>query len=251
MPCYRRNLATPLSDNHDRAARAHRSRFLPPFVRPGWLVPGGLRQEHGSIHRSRKSALLHPDNMATPRSTIAMRSRRAPTSGEAYYRLGLALLKQNQMGEAYQAFNHAVPAQSHEHAAPKCNLAISSLAIYARDPRHPAALYKQAQSMADAAAGAGRQSGGRAAHQRRPGADRQSAGQRCGSAAGSGEHLAPNNAEVAGGLAQALLRDNQPDEAEKTARQTVEQHPQIQPGLRSACTRFMARNKTGKRRRRC
>ena len=33
--------------------------------------------------------------------------KKTPGSGEAYYRLGLALLKQNQMGEAYQAFNRA------------------------------------------------------------------------------------------------------------------------------------------------
>src|SRR5208282_2040606 len=34
--------------------------------------------------------------------------KKSPDSGEAYYRMGLALLRQNQVGESYQAFNHAV-----------------------------------------------------------------------------------------------------------------------------------------------
>ena len=42
--------------------------------------------------------------------------------------------------------------------------------------------------------------------------------------------LAPDNADAAVGLAQALFRDNQPEEGERTARQAVERHPQFASG---------------------
>jgi tetratricopeptide (TPR) repeat protein len=150
--------------------------------------------------------------------------KKSPESGEAYYRLGLALLKQNQVGEAYQAFNHAVPL-SPKNIRAKIQLANISLASYVRDPRHPPALYKQAQSMDEELLAPGgdrveglRIKGDLAMIDNQPGnaveALREAA------------RLAPNNAEVEVGLGQALLRDNQPGEAEKTALEAVEQHPQ-------------------------
>ena len=57
-------------------------------------------------------------------------------------------MKQNQVGDAYQSFNHAV-SLSPKNIPAKIQLANLSLAIYARDPKHPAVLYKQAQSIAD------------------------------------------------------------------------------------------------------
>jgi tetratricopeptide (TPR) repeat protein len=153
--------------------------------------------------------------------------KKSPTSGEAYYRLGLALLKQNQIGEAYQAFNHAVRLNPQNIPA-KVQFGDLSLAIYARDPKHPAALYTQAQSVADALLAPGgnrveglRLKGALALVDNHPGNAVE--------ALREAGHLAPDNAEVAGGMAQALLRDNQPDEAEKTARQAVERHPQYNP----------------------
>lgn len=153
--------------------------------------------------------------------------KKSPDSGEAYYRLGLALLKQNQIGEAYQAFNHAVPL-SPKNIRAKIQLGALSLAIYTRDPRHPVALYKQAQSMADELLA--------------PGADRVE-GLRLKAAIAmidnqastaveylrEAQGIAPKNAEVAGALAEALARNNQADAAEKMARQTVEQHPKYAP----------------------
>src|ERR1700744_4453769 len=56
--------------------------------------------------------------------------KKSPNSGEAYYRLGLALLKQNQVGEAYQAFNHAASLDPKNMRA-KIQLANLSLTIYA------------------------------------------------------------------------------------------------------------------------
>jgi tetratricopeptide (TPR) repeat protein len=150
--------------------------------------------------------------------------KKSPNSGDAYYRLGLALLKQNQVGEAYQAFNHAVSLDPKNIPA-KIQLANLSLVVYARDPRHPAALYKQADSIADELLAPG---GERVPGLRIKGAlaliDNQSG--KAVEALREAARLAPDNEEVGGELAQALLRDNQPDEAEKTARQTVAQHPQ-------------------------
>ncbi len=149
--------------------------------------------------------------------------KKTPNSGEAYYRLGLVLLRQNQLGDAYQAFNHAVQLSPTNMPA-KVQFGDLSLAIYARDPRHPAALYKQAESMADALLGPGgnrveglRIKGALAVIDNHPGNAVE--------ALREAQHLAPNNAAVAGGLAQALLLDNQTDDAEKTARQTLESHP--------------------------
>ena len=150
--------------------------------------------------------------------------KKSPNSGEAYYRLGLALLKQSQLGEAYQALSHAV-SLSPQNVAAKIQLANASLAIYARDPKHPAVLYKQAQTIADQLQLPGgdrvqglRIKGALALIDNQPGNAVQSLREAAG--------IAPDNADVGGELAQALLRDNQPDEAEKTARQSVEKHPQ-------------------------
>ncbi|MGB6944966.1 MAG: tetratricopeptide repeat protein [Bryobacteraceae bacterium] len=149
--------------------------------------------------------------------------KKSPNSGEAYYRLGLALLKQGQGGEAYQSLEHAVTF-SPKNTDAKIQLANLALIIYARDPKHPPVLYKQAQSMTDQlmAPGGDHVQGLRiraalALVDNKPGDAVQALREAGG--------IAPNNADVQGELAQALLRDNQPDEAEKTARQTVQQHP--------------------------
>src|SRR5690242_10357645 len=59
--------------------------------------------------------------------------QKEPNSGEAYYRLGLVLMKQNQVGEAYQSFNHAV-SLAPKNVPAKIQLGQLSLAIYSRDP---------------------------------------------------------------------------------------------------------------------
>jgi tetratricopeptide (TPR) repeat protein len=153
--------------------------------------------------------------------------KKSPNSGEAYYRLALALLKQNQVNDAYQAMSRAVRLSPKNNAA-KAQFASLSLAGYARDPKHPAVLYKQAQSLAD--------------QLMEPGGDRMEGLRIKGDLALIDNHpgdavkylrqalaIAPNNAAAAGGLAQALLRDNQPEEAERTAREAVQHHPQYAP----------------------
>ncbi len=153
--------------------------------------------------------------------------KKNPSSGEAYYRLGIALLKQNQVAEAYQSFNHAV-SLSPKNIRAKVQLANLALASYVRDPRHPVALYKQTQTLSWRTDGA---RGDQVEGLRLKGAlaliDNQpdSAVKTLQEAA----RIAPNNAEVGSGLAQALLRDNQPEQAEQMARLTMQKHPQYDP----------------------
>ncbi len=151
--------------------------------------------------------------------------KKDPVSGEAYYRLGLALLRQGNAADAYQSLTHAVALNPKNNPA-KVELANLSLAGYVRDPKHPAALYNQAQTLADQLTAPGgdraeglRVKGAIALIDNHPGAAvdlfRQALG------------LAPNSADAAVGLAQALFRDNQPEEGERTAREAVERHPQL------------------------
>lgn len=146
-------------------------------------------------------------------------------SGEAYYRLGLAFLKESKVADAYQALSNAVRLDLKNNPA-KVALANLSLAIYSRDPKRPAILYKQAEKLADQLTGPGgnpaeglRLKGLIAMADNHPGIAVDSFRQSLG--------LAPDTAEVSVGLAQALFRDNQPEEGERTAREAVERHPQF------------------------
>ena len=153
--------------------------------------------------------------------------KKTPGSGEAHYRLGLALLKQNQVIGAYQAFKDAV-SLSPENLAAKIQLANLSLAIYTRDPKRPAVLYNQAEKIATELLKPGgdrveglRIQGGLALIDNKPGSAVD--------ALREAARLAPNNSEVGASLAQALLRDNQPEEAQKIARQIVNRDPKYAP----------------------
>ncbi len=150
--------------------------------------------------------------------------KKSPNSGDAYYHLGLTLEKQNQVGNAYQAFGRAVSLDA-KNVPAKIQLANLALIIYTRDAKHPPAFYKQAMAIADEllAPGGNRMEGLRlkgalSLIDNQPGAAVQSLREAAG--------IAPGNAEVQSDLARALLRDNQIDESEKTARQTLDQHPQ-------------------------
>jgi tetratricopeptide (TPR) repeat protein len=147
------------------------------------------------------------------------------SSGEGYYRLGLAFLKEGKIADAYQNLSNAVRLDPKNNPA-KIALANLSLAIYARDPKRPAVLYKQAETLSDQLTAPGgnpaeglRLKGVIALADNHPGIAVDSFRQSL--------RLAPDNGEVSVGLAQALFRDNQPDEGERTARETVERHPQF------------------------
>jgi tetratricopeptide (TPR) repeat protein len=227
--CYRRNLAVPLSTHHSFGyARVNTTSAILPailcVVACLFLVACG---KSTAQYIDRGNQLFASGQYGDAALNYRNAIKKTPTSGEAYYRLGLALLKQNQVGDAYQSFNHAVQLSPRNIPA-KVQFGDLALAIYARDPKHPAALYTQAQSMADALLAPGgdrvqglRLKGALALVDNHPGNAVE--------ALREAGRLAPNNAEVAGGMAEALLRDNQPEEAEKLARQTVERHPQFNP----------------------
>jgi tetratricopeptide (TPR) repeat protein len=164
--------------------------------------------------------------------------KKDPESGEAYYRLGLSLLRQGKASEAYQALNRAVTLDPKNNRA-KIDLANLCLAGYVRDPKHPEILYKQAQTMADQLTAPGgnpaeglRVKGTLALIDNHPGmaidAFREAL------------RLAQDNSESAVGLAQALLRDNQPEEGERTLRQTMERHPQFAPAYETLYSYYSA-----------
>lgn len=213
-PCYRRNLTPP-------------RRVLAIF---GTLILFCLASCSKSAKQyiDRGNQLFDSGKYADATLNYRNAIQKSPDSGEAYYRLGLALIKQNQLGEAYQSFNHAVSLDPKNIEA-KIQLGQLSLLIYARDPKHPAVLYNQAKAMSDRllAAGGDRVEGlklkaGLALLDNQP----DNAVELLREAA----RLAPSNAEVQGELAQALARDNQPEEAEKTALQAVNHHPDFNPG---------------------
>jgi tetratricopeptide (TPR) repeat protein len=160
-------------------------------------------------------------------------------SGEAYHLLGEALLKTGKVGEAYQALSTAVRLDPKNNSA-KVDLANLSLAIYARDPKHPAIVYKQAQTLADDLMAPGgkpveglRIKGVIALDDNHPGMAvdwfRQSL------------KLAPDNVEVLVGLAQALFRDNQPEEGERMARQAIDHHPQADAAYQTLYAYYTAK----------
>jgi tetratricopeptide (TPR) repeat protein len=170
--------------------------------------------------------------------------QKSPNSGEAYYRLGLSLLKQGQGVEAYQAFNHAVTLDPKNMPA-KVQLGELAFAIYARDPKHPAVLYNQAHSIADQLLGPGgdrveglKLKSALALVDRQPGAAVDSMREAV--------KLAPDNPEVAGELAQALLRDNQPEEAEKVALQSLEHDPKYAQGYELLYSLYISQQNWGK-----
>jgi tetratricopeptide (TPR) repeat protein len=153
--------------------------------------------------------------------------KKSPVSGEAYYRLGLTLLKKGKAGEAYQTLSHAVTLDPKNNQA-KVDFANLCLAVYVRDPKHPAVLYKQAQTMADQLMAAGgnpmegwRVKGTLAMLDNHTGAAIDSYRQAL--------RLAPDNPEISVALSEALFRDNQPAEGEALARQTMQRHPEYTP----------------------
>jgi len=154
--------------------------------------------------------------------------KKSPQSGEAYYRLGLTFLRQGNASEAYQALNRAVTLDPKNNSA-KVDFANLCLAVYVRDPRHPAVLYNQAQNMANDLIS----KGGNAADGQRLKGTIALIDNHPGMAIDAFREalrLQPNSPEAEVGLAQSLLRDNQPEEGERVARQTVDAHPQFGPG---------------------
>jgi len=148
-------------------------------------------------------------------------------SGDAYYRLSLALIKLNQGVEAYQDLSRAVTLNP-DNADAKVELATLCLAVYARDSRHPAVLYNQAKSLTDQllaknpnSAEGLRLKGAIALIDNRPSEAAESLRRAL--------VIAPNSMQVKTDLAEALLKDNRLEEGERVAKEAIAKHPQYAP----------------------
>lgn len=153
--------------------------------------------------------------------------KRDERSGEAYYRLALVMVKQSRGPEAYQDLNQAVNL-SPDNVAAKVELASLCIAAYARDSRHPAALYKQAVSLTDqllaknAKSAEGLRLKGSIAMLDNQPAEAVKDFQK-------GLAAAPESLELPTDLAEALLKDGQLEEGERAARSAISKHPQYAP----------------------
>lgn len=167
--------------------------------------------------------------------------QKRPNSGEAYYRLGLALFKQSKLVDAYQAFSHAVALDPKDTDA-KIQLGGLALGFYRRTPTHPAEFYNLAAKLADQllAPGGNRAEGLRlkaalALTDKHPDTAIQMLRE--------AERLEPNNADITSELAAALMSGNQADEAEKIARASVQQHPQYNGAYQILLTLYGSQQK--------
>ncbi|HLG95846.1 MAG TPA: tetratricopeptide repeat protein [Bryobacteraceae bacterium] len=153
--------------------------------------------------------------------------KKDPKSGEAYYRLALALLRTNKTPEGYQSLLHAVELSPNNLDA-KVELANLSLTAYAQNPAHPASFYNQVVKLSDQllAANANSPEGLRLK----------------GAIAALDNHMgdavnyfrralqaAPGKPDIQTTLAGLLLRDNQPEEGERLAKDAIAHHPDYGP----------------------
>ncbi len=153
--------------------------------------------------------------------------KKDPRSGEAYYRLALALLKTNKLSDAYQMLIQAV-AFSPQNIPAKVQLADLSLNAYVQNPSHPAQFYNRANTLAKDLLAANPNS----ADGLRLQAEIALIDNRPAEAVElfrKALRIAPNSTGTQLGLAQALFRDNQPSEGEKEAKEVVARHPQFAP----------------------
>ncbi|HYL37906.1 MAG TPA: tetratricopeptide repeat protein [Bryobacteraceae bacterium] len=152
--------------------------------------------------------------------------KKDPKSGEAYYRLALAQLKLGKLPDAYQALNRAVEL-SPQNAPAKVELAAISLTAYTRDPRHPAALYNRAVALSNELLALNPKSAdglrlkGEIAIVDKRYKEAMEAFRQAQQSSGAPE----NQFE----LAEAMLLDNQPEEAERQAKAAIAQYPTFTP----------------------
>ncbi len=153
--------------------------------------------------------------------------KKDPKSGEAFYRLAQALFRTNKVGDGYQSLLRAVELSPDDTTA-KVELANLSLAVYRQNSQHPAAFYDRAVKIADQLLASNADSvdglrlkGAIALTDNRPGQAVEFF--RHAVQASSG---AP---DVETALAEALLRDNQPEEGLKEALDAIAHHPEFGP----------------------
>lgn len=189
------------------------------------LCSSACRSSQTYIERGNQqfTAGKYEDAVISYRNALKRDSR----SGEAYYRLGLTMIKLNRGSDAYQDLTQAVNL-SPDNVPAKVELASLCLAAYMRDSRHPAVLYTQAKSITDQllaknanSAEGLRLKGSIALLDNRASEavkDYQQA-----------LNIAPGSLELPTDLAEALLKDGQLEEGEKAARNAIARHPQYAP----------------------
>ena len=143
-----------------------------------------------------------------------------PKFGEAYYRLGLAELKENNGIEAYRSLGRAAEWMP-DNEEVKISLADVSLALFIVDPHHAKPFYDQVAKLAeqllikDANSFHGmRLKGALALIDRKP--------KEAVEYYRKAERAKPMNPEVTLGLVQALLQDNQAQEGERLALELIQ-----------------------------
>jgi tetratricopeptide (TPR) repeat protein len=181
----------------------------------------GCRSAHQYIDRGNQvfAAGKYDDAVLNYRNAI----KKDPQSGEAQYRLALAMLKLKKPGEAYEALNRAVSLSPHNMPA-KAELGTLCLAAYAQTPSHPAQLYNRAGSLAQELLKANpnsaeglRLKGSIALIDNRP-SEAVEDFQRALKAS-------PRAVEIKIPLAEALYRNKQPVDGEREAKEAIAQHP--------------------------
>jgi tetratricopeptide (TPR) repeat protein len=150
-----------------------------------------------------------------------------PQSGQAYFRMGLALERQSNLGEAYSALQQAVRLLPGSDEA-KIELAGLCVNIYAADRRHPTALYSQASSLADQLVAANANSfdglrlkGGVALLDKRFDAAIEWFRK--------ADQVKPGQANVILPLSRSLFETNKTDEAEKFTLQLIATQKSVEP----------------------
>jgi len=154
-------------------------------------------------------------------------TKKDPKSGEAFYRLALALLRTNKVSDGYQSLLRAVDL-SPDNIPAKVELANISLAAYRQNPKHPAALYDRAAKIADQLLASNADS---VDGLRLKGAIALT-DNRAGQAVEFFRHALQASSgapDVETSLAEALLRDNQPEEGQKEALDAIAHHPEFGP----------------------
>lgn len=153
--------------------------------------------------------------------------KKDPKSGEAYYRLALALFRTNKVPDGYQSLIRAVDL-SPDNIPAKVELANITLAAYAQNPQHSASFYDRAVKIADQLLASNANSvdglrlkGNIALLDNKPG--QAVSFFRRALEASSGKP------DLQAALAEALVRDNQPEEGEKEARDAIAHHPEYGP----------------------
>lgn len=189
------------------------------------IALSGCRSARGYVERGNK--LFEQSKYGEAQLQYKRAIQKDDRFAEAYYRLGLADLKLAKGDDAYEALSHAV-AYDPKNLAAKAELAGVCLSAYTAIQPHPAALYHQAQSLANDVLAANPESvPGLLLRARMDSIDRKSA-----AAVEELRHALRNasgDPQVESALAEELMAGKEKNEAEKLARDAISHHADYVP----------------------